>query len=136
MKKSQDFKNILITGGAGFIGSHTCIELIKKGFKLTILDSLVNSKIETINRLKKLLEGETPNIDEIIEFKKGDIRDLSFLEKVFSSKNKKNEKFEGVIHFCGLKSVNDSIKTPIEYWDVNVLGTMNLVKIMLNPLKK
>ena len=61
-------KNILITGGAGFIGSHTCIELVKKGFKLTILDSLVNSKVETINRIKTL--DEISNINEIIEFKK------------------------------------------------------------------
>ena len=103
-------KNILITGGSGFIGSHTCIELIKKGFKLTILDSLVNSKIDTINRIKKL-GNEIPNINKIIEFKEGDIRDLNFLDKVFNSKNKKNENFVGVIHFCGLKSVNDSMKT-------------------------
>ena len=92
-------KNILITGGAGFIGSHTCIELVKKGFKLTILDSLVNSKVETINRIKKLVEGETPNIDEIIEFKKGDIRDLSFLEKVFGSKKRKTKNLKELFIF-------------------------------------
>ena len=124
-------KNILITGGSGFIGSHTCIELIKNGFKLTILDSLVNSKIDTIKRIKKILGNEIPNINKIIEFKEGDIRDLNFLEKVFNSKNKKNENFAGVIHFCGLKSVNDSMINPFEYWDVNVLGTINLVKVML-----
>ena len=122
-------KNILITGGSGFIGSHTCIELIKNGFKLTILDSLVNSRIDTIKRIKKILGNEIPNINKIIEFKEGDIRDLNFLEKVFNSKNKKNENFEGVIHFCGLKSVNDSMINPFEYWDVNVLGTINLVNI-------
>ena len=124
-------KNILITGGTGFIGSHTCIELIKKGYKLTILDSLVNSKIETISRIKKILENDIPKVNQNIELKVGDIRDFKFVEKVFSSNNNRNQPFDGVIHFCGLKSVNDSIKKPIEYWDVNVLGTINLVKVMM-----
>ena len=124
-------KNILVTGGAGFIGSHTCIELIKEGYKLTILDSLINSKIETIERIKKILEIESPNFMENIELKIGDIRDLDFLEKVFSFNYQNNERFDAVIHFCGLKSVNESINKPIEYWDVNVLGTINLVKVMV-----
>ena len=124
-------KNILITGGTGFIGSHTCIELIKKGYKLTILDSLVNSKKETINLIKKILEKDISNVSENIELKVGDIRDFNFVEKVFRSNKKNHQQFDGVIHFCGLKSVNDSIKNPIEYWDVNVLGTINLVKVMI-----
>ena len=124
-------KNILITGGTGFIGSHTCIELIKKGHKLTILDSLVNSKKEIINLIKKILEKEIPKVSENIELKVGDIRDINFLEEVFKANLKKKQRFDGVIHFCGLKSVNDSLKKPIEYWDVNVLGTINLVKLMI-----
>ena len=86
-------KNILITGGTGFIGSHTCIELIKKGHKLTILDSLVNSKKEIINLIKKIVDRDIPKVSENIELKVGDIRDINFLEEVFKANLKKKQPY-------------------------------------------
>jgi len=119
-------KKILVTGGCGYIGSHTCIELLKQGFHITVLDSLINSNKFSINRIRKVLKNDSSNLEANIDLSVGDIRDYSFLDKLFSSKGP----FVGVIHFCGLKSVSQSMKKPIEYWDVNVLGTINLVKIM------
>ena len=118
-------KRILVTGGLGFIGSHTCVELLKKDYIITIVDSLINSKIDTFRKIKNLV-NESQNI--FIEL--GDIRDSEFLENLFHSRFSKGFGFEGVIHFCGLKSVEESMKIPLLYWDVNVLGTINLIKVM------
>tara|TARA_Y200000002_G_C22620455_1_gene637919 strand:+ start:111 stop:1160 length:1050 start_codon:yes stop_codon:yes gene_type:complete len=123
-------KSILLTGGAGYIGSHSCLELLKNNYKITILDSLVNSSQKNISRIIKILENDIPNVRNNIEFYEGDIRDFKFLEKIFLKKKLSGNYFDGVIHFCGLKSVNDSFINPIEYWDVNVLGTINLIKVM------
>ena len=115
-------KRILLTGGTGYIGSHTCIELLKNNYKITILDSLINSKYETYERIIKILENQLPCVKNNVELRVGDIRNLEFLEKLFSSKKSDSLGFDGVIHCCGLKAVNDSISNPIEYWDVNVGG--------------
>ncbi len=123
-------KNILLTGGTGYIGSHTCIELLKRNYKITILDSLINSKSKTLDRIFKILEKEIPQIQSKVELCIGDIRDIKYLEQLFNNNKIKNNSFDGVIHFCGLKAVNESISNPIEYWDVNVGGTINLMKVM------
>tara|TARA_A100001388_G_C28770300_1_gene503398 strand:+ start:1750 stop:2799 length:1050 start_codon:yes stop_codon:yes gene_type:complete len=123
-------KSILLTGGAGYIGSHSCLELLKSNYKITILDSLVNSSQKNISRIIKILENDIPDVRNNIEFYNGDIRDLEFLERIFSEKKLSGKSFDGVIHFCGLKSVHDSFINSLEYWDVNVVGTINLLKVM------
>jgi UDP-glucose 4-epimerase len=109
---------ILVTGGAGYIGSHTCVELIQAGFDLVVIDSLCNSSFESISRVEKL--G-----NQNISFYKVDIRDQSALKEIFAK-----EKIEAVIHFAGLKAVGKSVSNPIKYFDVNVSGTITLLRVM------
>ena len=123
-------RKILVTGGLGYIGSHTCIELLKNNYKVTILDSLINSKFETFQKIKQVISKENKNTLDNLDFTKGDIRDYQFLEKLFYDQISKDSNFDAVIHLCGLKSVEESVKKPISYWDVNVLGTINLLKVM------
>ncbi len=123
-------KTILATGGLGFIGSHTCVELLRKNYNLIIIDSLINNSSNSISQLKDLVKIEYNISNSSIIFKKGDIRDKSFLEKVFLDAKKQNKEIDAVIHFAGLKSVNESILKPFEYWDVNVVGTMTLLAVM------
>ena len=123
-------RKILVTGGLGYIGSHTCIELLKNNYKVTILDSLINSKFETFQKIKQVISKENKNSLNNLDFFQGDIRDYEFLEKLFSDQISIDSNFDAVIHLCGLKSVEESVKKPISYWDVNVLGTINLLKVM------
>ncbi len=123
-------KSILLTGGAGFIGSHTCLLLLKKGYYVFILDSFINSSEKLIEKLSLTLKGENLDIDKKINLIKGDIKNKDDIEKVFKLSFKLNKKIEGVIHFAGLKSVFDSILKPLTYWENNVYGTINLLKIM------
>lgn len=109
---------ILITGGAGYIGSHTCVDLIESGYEIVVLDNLSNSSIESIKRIEKLL-GVT------IPFHKEDVRDKAALINIF-----KQYSIDGVVHFAGLKSVTESIANPLEYYDVNVVGTSALIEVM------
>jgi len=109
---------ILVTGGAGYIGSHTLIELDKAGFSFVVLDNLSNSNIEAIKRVEKI-------IGKKIDFIKGDIRDKELLEKIFKERD-----IDSVIHFAGLKAVGESIKKPLEYYENNVCGTINLLEVM------
>ena len=118
-------KNILLTGGCGFIGSHTCLSLLEKGYRVTILDSLINSNSDVIQRIK-LLIIKNNLLFENLNFQFGDLKDRPFLEKLFYESNG----FDGVIHFAGLKAVGESVKAPIKYWENNVYGTINLLSIM------
>ena len=111
-------KSILITGGLGYIGSHTSIELIESGYKIVIIDNLSNSSIESLRRIKQLVKCDIP-------FYNIDIRDKDKLGQVFHE-----NKIEGVIHFAGLKSVNESTIKPLEYYDNNVNGTLALLQVM------
>tara|TARA_B100001248_G_C27390470_1_gene462094 strand:+ start:1993 stop:3027 length:1035 start_codon:yes stop_codon:yes gene_type:complete len=122
--------SILITGGTGFIGSHTSILLLEKGFTLYIVDSEINSSKIVLKKIASILKFDDKTYREKIKFFKGDIRDYFFLDKVFKIANDKNETIESVFHFAGLKSVLESNKNPIEYWDNNFQGTLNLLKIM------
>ena len=90
--------HILVTGGSGFIGSHTCLNLLEKGYFLTILDSNVNSSSRSILRLAKILNKKN-NLSKNFIFEKGDIRDEEFLKKIFINASKQNKKIEAVIHF-------------------------------------
>lgn len=108
--------NILVTGGAGYIGSHTCISLIEAGYSVIIADDLRNSKIEVINDIKKIVNKD-------VKFYEVDVTIEDALNKIFE-----NNKIDGVIHFAGLKSVSESIKKPLDYYYNNVVSTINLLK--------
>ena len=109
---------ILVTGGAGYIGSHTCIELIKAGYEVIVVDNLCNSSLESLKRVEKLADSDIP-------FYKVDVRDKASLIEVFQKHS-----IDGVIHFAGLKAVGESVVKPIEYYDTNVGGTFVLVEVM------
>lgn len=109
---------ILVTGGAGFIGSHTCVELLKQGIDVVIIDNLVNSNIEAINRIE-MITGKK------VTFYQEDVRNKDALEKIFSA-----HKIDGVIHFAGLKAVGESVALPLEYYDNNLFSTVRLCEAM------
>jgi len=109
---------ILVTGGAGYIGTHTCIALHEAGYEIVVYDNLSNSSREAINRVSAL-------IGQPIEFIEGDIRDAESLKQVFLSHH-----FFGVIHFAGLKAVGESVAKPLMYYDNNVSGTITLLEVM------
>ncbi|MDC3142126.1 UDP-glucose 4-epimerase GalE [Prochlorococcus sp. AH-716-I17] len=121
---------LLITGGTGFIGSHTSLVLLEKGYDLIILDSFKNSSPEILKRISKILKLDNEQFLKRVTLIKGDIRDQNLVEKVFSHERSKGEVIEAVIHFAGLKAVGESVTKPIEYWDVNVSGTINILNIM------
>ena len=122
-------KTILVTGGCGFIGSHTCISLLEEGYKLIVVDSNVNSSPISLERVKKIFQNKNIVIQEII-LKNGDIRDLNFLNNVFKEATLTKNPINAVIHFAGLKSVSESVQNPSLYWDVNVAGSLRLFKVM------
>ena len=109
---------ILVTGGAGYIGSHTVIELIKAGYKTVIIDNLSNSKMESVSRVEKI-------VNEKIPFVKGDINDKEILRKIFT-----DYKIDAVINFAGYKAVGESVQKPIEYYQNNIGGLLSLVEVM------
>ena len=109
---------ILVTGGAGFIGSHTCVELLDSGYDVVVYDNLSNSSKESLQRVKKLTGKD-------VTFYEGDIRDREMLQKVFDS-----ETITSCIHFAGLKAVGESCQKPWEYYENNISGTLTLVDVM------
>ncbi len=109
---------ILVTGGAGYIGSHTVVELLEAGEDIVIVDNFVNSKPEALDKIKKITGKD-------FKFYKVDILDEEKLEKVFKENN-----IESVIHFAGLKAVGESVVKPIEYYHNNITGTLVLLKLM------
>lgn len=109
---------ILITGGCGYIGSHTCIELIKAGFDIVVLDNYYNSKPEALRRTRELAGRDFP-------FYECDIRDREGLRRIF-----KAHSIDAVVHFAGLKAVGESVHKPLEYYDNNVGGTVTLCQVM------
>ena len=110
--------SILVTGGAGFIGSHTCVELLNAGFEVVIVDNFYNSQPESLNRIKKITGKD-------FKFYEVDIRDKAGLDKVFSE-----NKIDAVIHFAGLKAVGESCQKPLEYYENNSGGTVTLCEAM------
>lgn len=116
---------ILVTGGTGYIGSHTCIELLDAGYEVLIIDNLSNSKFEVVDKIKKISNKD-------VAFYEADICDEKKLHEIFEGNN-----IEAVIHFAGLKAVGESVKKPIEYYENNVAGTLTLLKAMqINNVKK
>ena len=118
---------LLITGGAGFIGSHTCVRLIEFGHQIIVLDDYSNSSPESLKRIKQILGKKASNLLKIY---RGDIRDKSLLEDIFVTFLSKANPIEAVVHFAGLKAVGNSTQNPLEYWDVNVNGSLCLLEIM------
>ncbi|ABM70711.1 UDP-glucose 4-epimerase GalE [Prochlorococcus marinus] len=123
-------KTVLTTGGLGYIGSHTVIALINRGFNVLIIDSLINSKSETFNNIEKILFNEMGEIKEKLFFRKGDLRNKLWLENIFQEFNDKKQPIEAVIHFAGLKSIGESILNPLNYYDVNLNTTLCLLSVM------
>lgn len=109
---------VLVTGGAGFIGSHTSVELLNAGYDIIILDNFINSKPESLKRIKELTGKD-------FKFYQADIRDEEAMTKVFAE-----NKIDAVIHFAGLKSVPQSVKEPLNYYDNNIAGTVCLCRVM------
>lgn len=110
--------SILITGGAGYIGSHTCVELLDAGYEIVIVDNFSNSKPEVLNRIKEITGRD-------YKFYEVDLLDESGLEQVFVENN-----IEAVIHFAGLKAVGESVEIPLKYYHNNITGTLILCKLM------
>ena len=110
--------NILVTGGTGYIGSHTCVELLNEGHNVIIVDNLYNSSVSVLDRIEKI-SGKRPIFYQV------DILDKEGLSKVF-----KENKIDGVVHFAGYKAVGESVKLPLTYYQNNISGSLNLYELM------
>jgi len=110
--------SVLVTGGAGYIGSHTCVELLNAGYEIVIVDNFSNSKPEVLNRIKELTNRE-------LKFYKVDLLNSEALEQVFAE-----NKIDAVIHFAGLKAVGESVQLPLKYYHNNITGTLVLCELM------
>tara|TARA_Y100001968_G_C19335216_1_gene706480 strand:- start:23 stop:1069 length:1047 start_codon:yes stop_codon:yes gene_type:complete len=119
---------VLITGGGGFIGSHTSLVLLEKGYEIVVIDSYVNSHKESLKRVIEILKSE--QISRNIKILIADIRDEKILDDLFLDAEENGKPFQAVIHFAGLKSVKDSVFNPLLYWDSNVNGAVNLLRVM------
>ena len=111
-------KTTLVTGGAGYIGSHTLIELINNNFEVVVIDNLANSSRESLRRVEQITGHEIPFIE-------ADVRDQSALSDIFTTYD-----IDSVIHFAGLKAVGESVAKPLEYYDNNLVSTMTLLEAM------
>ena len=109
---------ILVTGGTGFIGSHTCVALTNAGYPVVVMDNLSNSKVEAIARIE-MITGKH------VRFYRTDMRDEADLEQIFE-----DNKIDAVIHFAGMKAVGESVEKPLEYYENNVSGTLTLLRVM------
>ncbi|MFA8344248.1 MAG: UDP-glucose 4-epimerase GalE [Rhodothermaceae bacterium] len=114
MSKSR----ILVTGGAGYIGSHTIVQLLEADYEVVVVDNLSNSKVEALTRVEEITEKK-------VKFYKTDLLNKKALEDVFA-----NEKIDAVIHFAGLKAVGESVEIPLKYYHNNITGTLNLCEVM------
>ena len=110
--------SILVTGGAGYIGSHTCIEMQNAGYDVVVIDNLDNSSSESLKRVEKIT-------GKPVKFYKDDVRDKAALRKIFTENN-----IEAVIHFAGLKAVGESVREPMMYYNNNLISTINLIEVM------
>lgn len=113
-------ETILVTGGAGFIGSHTCVELLNAGYNVIVMDNFINSKPESLKRIKQITGKE-------VKFYETDMLDFDGMTKIFTE-----NKIDAVIHFAGLKAVGESVGKALEYYSNNIGGTLELLKVMKN----
>ena len=110
--------NVLVTGGAGYIGSHTCVELLEKGYGVVVIDNLVNSSAKSLERVEQIT-GKS------LDFYQNDVRDRDAMERIFSKHD-----IDCVIHFAGLKAVGESVQKPLLYYRNNVVSLINLLELM------
>ena len=122
--------SILVTGGCGYIGSHTVLALLEKGYFVYIIDSHVSSSPSVINNLKKIIFIKDKKLVKNLKEFRGDLREKNVIEKIFVDAVENNNPIEAVIHLAGLKAVNESITKPLQYWDFNLVGTINVLKVM------
>ena len=123
---------LLITGGAGFIGSHTCLVLLEAGHELTVLEDFSNSSPIALERVAMLAEVKTAADEKRgrLTAIQGDIRDQACIQQLFNQANSTGKPIEAVIHFAGLKAVGESVREPLHYWDVNLTGSRCLLAAM------
>lgn len=123
-------KSILLTGGAGFIGSHTCLSLLENGFTIFVIDSYINSSRKSLKNVLKIFNKDNVDLKTSLYSFEGDLKNEKDIEAIFKKANEVNKSIDAVIHFAGLKSVAESIAYPLDYWENNFYGTINLLKIM------
>ena len=124
MKQGSEKISILVTGGAGFIGSHTCLELLIRGYDVLVLDSLINSNEESLRRVRKIAAGECGNKCGTLAFVKLDLLDTQLLDSTLQSYGP----FRSVIHFAALKSVGESVSKPLDYYANNLQALTNVLR--------
>jgi len=121
---------VLATGGLGFIGSHTCIDLIENGHNVLIIDSLVNSQINNLEKIKNIINTSCISQRGKLTFEKGDLKDKNWLNNIFKKQISLKNPIDSVIHFAGLKSVGESVLNPLKYWEENIYATLSLLSVM------
>ena len=130
MINSNYIKTNLVTGGAGFIGSHTCLALLEKGYGIIVIDSFLNSSPKSLDKVKQILQSKNLFFTNRIFIYRGTLKDKEFIFRIFSESEKNGCRIDSVIHFAGLKSVEESIENPLNYYEENVLSTINLLIVM------
>jgi UDP-glucose 4-epimerase len=110
--------NVLLTGGAGYIGSHTAVECLAAGHEVVVFDNLSNSSAKSLDRVAQITGNP-------VEFVQGDIRDRAALRQLFT-----DHKIDAVVHFAGLKAVGESVEKPLLYYDNNIVGSIKLFEVM------
>ncbi len=122
---------LLVTGAAGFIGSHTCVCLLGRGYEIIALDSYVNSSSRIYKRVIEIFERKGINIRSKLKIIKGDLRDKECIQNIFKNAFLENKPIKGVMHFAGLKAVGESVENPLKYWEYNWLSAFNLISAMV-----
>jgi UDP-glucose 4-epimerase len=123
----SDQRTVLVTGGAGYIGSHTCVTLLEAGARVVVLDNLANSSVVALDRVRELVGDAAGSL----EFVEGDIRDAADLDRAFAAgRGGADGHVESVVHFAGLKAVGESVAEPLRYYEHNVAGTVQLLRAM------
>ena len=123
-------KKILVTGGSGFIGSHMCLLLLERGYKVLAVDSFHNSSPNSLDNVLEICDKKKSTLRNNLNLIKSDLRDKKSIQKIFKVSKKDGEVIQGVIHFAGIKSVSESVRNPLLYWHTNLTITINLLQVM------
>ena len=121
---------IMVTGGTGFIGSHSCLLFLEKGYELIIVDSYVNSSYKSIENIFRILGRKYNNLENKVQVFNLDLRNKKEIDDIFLNAELSGKPIDGVIHFAGLNSRTESILRPLNYWDSNLISTINLLQVM------